>query len=287
MKKLMMVAVAAAAMMSAQAETKYWTGANGSSANDDGNWTGGKPGDGDDVILDSGSANMTWDINDVTLGSWTQDGYTGTVTFKTGKQNGAPTSGNNSVAVKGVLAEDGVTRVLKVTGGCKVATGKWTCQAQVSYGSSVAALTTREGTYQLIAEVGGDMTIGASAVLDVNSKGFLNGQGTSGGSANRNVGGAHGGYPAYTSKDNPSDTPPYGSFRNPVTIGSGGGLYAGSAGGGAIRLTVGGALTLAEGCLLDARGQYNSVNYNAAGGSVSITAGCRSFLNRGSHSHYG
>ena len=272
MKKLMMVAVAAAAMMSAQAETKYWTGANGSSANDDGNWTGGKPGDGDDVILDSGSANMTWDINDVTLGSWTQDGYTGTVTFKTGKQNGAPTSGNNSVAVKGVLAEDGVTRVLKVTGGCKVATGKWTCQAQVSYGSSVAALTTREGTYQLIAEVGGDMTIGASAVLDVNSKGFLSGQGTSGGSANRNVGGAHGGYPAYTSKDNPSNTPPYGSFRNPVTIGSGGGLYASSAGGGAIRLTVGGALTLAEGCLLDARGQYNSVNYNAAGGSVSITA---------------
>lgn len=68
----------------ASAATRMWTGGGDDAlASTDANWQEGtRPQDGDDIVLNSGAAAMTWDLN-ITVASWTQDGYTGTVTFDT------------------------------------------------------------------------------------------------------------------------------------------------------------------------------------------------------------
>ena len=77
--------LAVVAALSGWAEDKTWVGGTSSLASEDANWQGGaKPESGDNVVM-SGTVDMTWDLDEVTVGDWTQVGYTGTVTFETGE----------------------------------------------------------------------------------------------------------------------------------------------------------------------------------------------------------
>ena len=96
---------------------KYWTGAAGANASTAGSWcddaeltvvSTAAPTNGDDIHLTSGTAAMTWNLN-IYVNSWEQNGYTGTVTFKTGKKNGT------SQTLNGYTEDSGETRILKVT----------------------------------------------------------------------------------------------------------------------------------------------------------------------------
>lgn len=97
---LLLLAVSIFCAATASAATLYWKGAG--NANAVANWcadaeltvaAAALPADGDDIILGAGAGNMTWNLNDVTPGSWTQTAdYVGTVTFYTGRRNGIPTS---------------------------------------------------------------------------------------------------------------------------------------------------------------------------------------------------
>ena len=113
---------------------KYWTGAAGANASVSGSWcddaalsvvSTAAPQDGDDIHLTSGTAAMTWNLN-IYVNSWEQNGYTGTVTFKTGKKNGT------SQTLNGYTEDSGETRILKVTGDIIVNSGTWTGTAQPS-----------------------------------------------------------------------------------------------------------------------------------------------------------
>lgn len=126
--------------------------------------------------------------------------------------------------------------------------------------------------------IGGDCRIEAGSTASANGLGFPNGTGPGAGQPSTNggiggTGGAHGG--------NGAGSPPfaggiaYGSFDAPVTLGSGGGGYVGNAGGtggGAVRLSVGGALTV-DGSITAHGSAGASSSGSGAGGSVYLTCG--------------
>ena len=263
-----------AAAVVAQDETLYWKGTSASAkvatnwCTDEGLTTAASaaPQTGDNIVFVAASGNMTWDLNDVELASWTQQaGYAGTVTFKTGKQNGVATA---TASICGWTDDDGETRILKITGDCVLLGGTWTHTAQPSIGSTTAAWKTGEGVYRLIAAVGGDMTLGDGAKIDVTARGFAAGQGP--GAPGVQAGASHGGCGGYWMES--SVVPGYGSFRSPITIGSGADRSAG-AGGGSVQLTVGGNLSLAATSQILANGKEQVGVYPPSGGSVFIVAG--------------
>ena len=158
-------AVAALSPFSAQAIT--WTGGGGTALASNGdNWEGGMaPGAGDAVVLAaSSSSNMTWDL-DVAVGSWTQDGYTGTVTIAT------------------LFGASGFTNLV-ITGNCKLNSGTWTHRDNSS-----------AETYRLRVTVGSNMTVGAAARISTTGRGYDVGKGP--GTPTSAYGGA-GQYIAYT-----------------------------------------------------------------------------------------
>ena len=261
------------AAVAARAGTLYWKGPGNASAA--ANWyadetletaAGVLPQTDDGIVFVAASRDMTWDVNDVALASWTQQaGYAGTVTFKTGKQNGTTT------AINGWTDDNGETRILKITGDCVLLGGTWTHTGQPSIDSKTAAWTTGEGVYQLIADVGGNMTLGDGAVITTTGRGFAKGQGP--GTIGGGQGGAsHGGNGGYKS-DASIVKPCYGVYSRPITQGSGGcSSYDGTIGGGVVRLTVGGKLTLSSTSVIRSDGK-ESTYYPAAGGTVSLIAG--------------
>ena len=268
------VCAAVAAAVSAQGETLYWKGVT-ASAKTASNWctdegltaaASAAPTTGDSVVFVAASGDMTWDINDVALASWTQQtGYVGTVTFKTGRQNEVPTK---TATVYGYDVDG--TKVLKITGDCTLNSGIWTHDAQPSLSSSTEAWKNGRGVYALIVQVDGDMTLGDAAKIDVTARGFLKGQGP--GKPGGQAGASHGGWGGCW--NSAACVPCYGSFRHPVTLGSGGNSEeAASAGGGAVRLTVAGTLTLSATSEITANGQEPASYYPASGGSIWITAG--------------
>ncbi|MCE2654518.1 MAG: hypothetical protein LW650_14030 [Planctomycetaceae bacterium] len=133
--------------------------------------------------------------------------------------------------------------------------------------------------------IAGDLTITGSLVssvnrIDVTARGFGSGQGPGAGTASTNsgsgaAGGGHGG------RGSPATSFPgggcYGEAFAPRTFGSGGGRFLndsspGGAGGGAVRLEVGGAATV-NGLISAGGGGGTAPGGNGAGGSVWLSAG--------------
>ncbi len=244
-----LVAVIAALACASFGGTKVWTGlgANAKASTAD-NWEAeagqdpAAPVAGDAVVFDATGRDhpCTWDL-DIPLASWTQDGYTNVVTIQT------------------VYSSSGFD-CLEITGDVVLNSGIWTHTANSS-----------AETYRLRVDVGGDMTIGPNAAIDLSKKGYAVAKGP--GYAGSTTGGAHGGQ---STGSHGSESRCYGSIASPVNIGSGGSKYE-SQGGGALRLTVAGVLThngsiRADGRTYLANGTL-ATYYGAAGGSVWITAG--------------
>lgn len=134
--------------------------------------------------------------------------------------------------------------------------------------------------YHLDMTVTGNLTIEDGARIDVSFRGFLQGMGPGAAvtaPAEERRGGSHGGRGAGIDPDYFSDT--YGSFLEPMTLGSGGqgqwnhgndlGFYRG---GGAARIAVGG-LTQVDGNILARGGNMSNWSVPASGGSIWLTTG--------------
>ena len=120
-----------------------------------------------------------------------------------------------------------------------------------------------------------DATIDSTSKIDASIKGYGSGTG-SGKGVTGVVNGGGGGYGGIGGKgsDGTAGGPTYGSMSEPVDLGSGGGPnnyawenYPGGAGGGAIRLTVAGTLTLNGRASADGGNGQGAHGYGGGGGS--------------------
>jgi hypothetical protein len=123
----------------------------------------------------------------------------------------------------------------------------------------------------------GDVTIDAGSSVSATGRGFpgTQGPGAGGNSNNNAVGAAGGGYggPGGAASPFPGGIA-YGSLTAPTDFGSGGGSYVGNpagAGGGAVRLSVGGTLTN-NGTITAAGAAGPSASGGGSGGSVWLSA---------------
>ena len=267
MKRIVLsVCAGFAAAVVAQDETLYWKGTS-ASAKVATNWctdegltatASAAPQNGDSVVFVAASGNMTWDLDDVALASWTQrEGYAGTVTFSTGKKNGV------AATLNGWTDDDGETRILKLSGDCVLLGGTWTHTGQPkTMGASTAAVKDGLGVYRIILEAGGNVQIGANATIDCNNKGFGKNGGPDGGTGCASHGGCGS---VWTS--NYRTMKCYGSIRQPVTLGSGGSF---DGGGGAVRISCKGSLTV-DGTI-SVTGNNTTDWHTGAGGSIWLTA---------------
>jgi hypothetical protein len=128
------------------AETRIWGGGGTNNlASTTNNWVGGvAPVAGNAIVLDATTnKNMTWDMN-IPLSSWTQAGYTGTVTVAT------------------IYGATGFTN-FNIAGDCVISNGVWTQIANpaVNYESN-----------RLCATIGGNLTVGMDASINVTGKGY-------------------------------------------------------------------------------------------------------------------
>lgn len=194
----------------------------------------------DEIVVASG--NLTWGATmPPKVKSWTQTG--GTVTFQT------------------VFPGQGDFQLFEVTGDVSLTGGTWT--------------HTKNGNteqYRLCAKVGGNFTIGTDAQVSAYGKGFNNkGWGGPVAGSSGTYGRAHGGRGYHQNKHK---TVCYGSVVEPERIGSG--MCAQLAAGGAIRIVVGGTLTVngsvdADGDEYQSNGSLYSY-WSGTGGSVWLTA---------------
>lgn len=123
---------------------------------------------------------------------------------------------------------------------------------------------------RLDVDIAGNLTVESGGAIQAYRAGYAGKSGP--GSLEGVAGGSHGGRGSTTTTPavDPSAYPPtYGSVHEPVNMGSGGRASGLSfAGGGAIKLTVGGATTIEDGGSISANG-----GTAAAGGSVWLTTG--------------
>ncbi len=137
-----------------------------------------------------------------------------------------------------------------------------------------ATLTHTSGseTYRLSMSVGGDLTINPGGAIDVEAQGYTAGTGP--GVGNGRGGAGHGGQggKGFTSSIHGTT---YGSITNPVRHGSSSSYSLKPAGGGAIILTVGGALTNNGVISADGEDAENASDRGGggAGGSINLTLG--------------
>ncbi len=227
------------------ADTKTWCGlgANGN-ATTEANWTEGALMQGDDIVLnDTTNKNLLWNTN-LTVSSWTQIGYAGTVTVAT--------------------VYSGTFTNLSITGHCIISNGTWT--------HTVNGATE---TYRLSVSVGGDLIVGPAAKIDVSWKGYQAGAGPSyaRGTGDPNLQApSHGGQGSVGSGALPLNKT-YGSLVAPINLGCGAfdNNTGDSHGGGAVLMTVLGTTTL-DGQMLAQGGPRNGSN-SGAGGSIYLTTG--------------
>ncbi len=244
----------------------HWTGAGADAlASNPQNWQEGTiPEDLAAVIFDAAGNGhpCTWDL-DIPLQSWTQNGYTETVTFQT------------------VYNANGFSRLL-IVGNCTLASGKWTHLPN----------TGNSNVYRLKVDVGGDMTIGPDAVIDVVGKGYMTHYepfGVAKTSANEGASYGGRGFPNGT-----ISTEPYGCYYAPEDPGNCGTWNNTSnrngAGGGVATLTIGGHLVHNGLINANANPPHNG-HYGGSGGSVYIVAGAMNgtgrITSRGADSNYG
>lgn len=291
MKRPYLFLLAAGLAATSQAETKKWLGTDSTSptlASVDANWDpSGAPSATDDVVLTDGSNPLVWDLAHG-VGSWTQSGYSGTVTFRTGRDR---TVGNAQVSAVGEEDADG-EKWFVVTGDITLNGGTWTHEAQPSFKQTDAAWTDGRGLYSLLVKCGGAFTLGSGAKVDLDGQGY---RGTrfdnsvtppeGPGAGAWKYGASHGGRGATYRTSNVAQSIPlhcYGSVKRPVTLGSGGAGDAGSKavgsdGGGTLRLEVAGKATIdgsisASGKAVP-RLDWTKCYYSSAGGSVFVKAG--------------
>lgn len=190
----------------------------------------------DEIVIESGT--LTWDASlPQTVAGWTQSA--GTITFDTGLEE---------FAVAGDITLNG---------------GEWTHAANPSMDSGAAAWKNGRGTKQLIIRCGGDFTIGATAAVHGDEKGFMADQGPGCQVADYSQGSAHG------SSGNGDGNKCYGSLFEPITIGSGGRQ---GCGGGAVRITCAKTLTVDGRLSADARAPVNADTWGlGSGGSIYIS----------------
>ena len=224
--------------------TWHWTGAGANAlASTPANWAEGTaPTELASVVFDEQGEGKpcTWDL-DIPLQSWLQTNYTSTVTFRT------------------VYAENGFSK-LRILGDCALHSGKWTHLAN--------GTTYRQ--YRLYASVGGNMTIGTNATIDVSSLGYTKQYRVSDGAfvGVTFCGGTYCGYGRWNSgTPHANGIEPYGSITAPEDPGSAG---ANTCGGGVLRLDVAGALSF-NGTILS-NGKLHDY-YTGSGGSVYLRAG--------------
>ena len=246
---------------SLSAATRYWTGEGTDAlASNAANWLSdksnslstGAPETGDDVVLDDGSVAMTWDagMKDVKPASWTQDGYTGTVTFET------------------VFDTEGFY-FAEITGNVVLNTGTWT-----HLGNGSTAVN------RLYVKCGGDFTLGADGVITADGLGYgprmnvdstlLNLHGLPW--VNSSQGGSYGGHGGLGGGATTNFT--YGCYYAPEDLGNAGrgGDTIIVYGGGAIRIDVTGSFTH-NGSISANSYVTTSSHYGGAGGSIFINAG--------------
>ncbi len=258
--KNIVAALALSFAIAASAAEKHWLGTDTSNptlASVAANWDpAGAPTAEDDVVLGAGSNNnpMTWDL-DNGVASWTQSDYTGTVTFMTGTSYG-------SYTCYGVTQADG-SKALEISGNLTLSSGIWTHETTPSMTPAMKNENLYKkgfGIYRLIVKVGGNCTIGASASINTDGKGF--GQD---GPGYGNSCASHGGFGGYNYTSTTAPNVIYGSVKSPISLGTG----RTTKGGGSIILSVVGLLTL-DGTI-SAIGPRNGV-YPGSGGSIWITA---------------
>ncbi len=213
--------------------TNVWSGGGTNAlASNPTNWVAGTiPVAGDAVLLDSTTnKNMTWDLN-IPIQSWTQVGYTGTVTMAT------------------VYGTSGFTN-FNILGDCVISNGIW-----IHSGPQATEVN------RLKVTIGGNLTIGTNASINVSSKGYgyKLGPGKGGDFQSGSYGGRGVGSPGIC----------YGSIVAPTNLGSG--AYNGY-GGGAILLQVGGILCN-DGWIRADGGSEGGNGATASGGSIWLNAG--------------
>ncbi len=229
------------------------------------NWSKGMPSASDPATLeilvsgDYSSSDMEWNPTAAnglatTAASWTQTAnYLGTVTFDTEFPDYA-----------------GATFTLfTVTGDCDILGGAWSCRGNYNnYGVSSAAMETSRTSRRwcLNIAVGGAMSVADGAALTATGKGY----GYTSGSAN--LAPAYGGY-AYG-----GTTIPYGSIEQPFDPGLGclsqndQRKTLSGIGGGAIKLTITGSLTLDGSIVSLGTIDQNVVRSSGSGGSIWVAA---------------
>ena len=237
----------------AAAAGNLWTGAVSELASVAGNWAKGHvPSANETVYLvaeTAARATMQWDLTNATVGGWTQIG--GRATF-----HGSP---SNALTIAGSAALSG--------------DATWTHDGPAD-----------EPVAMLNVAVGGDLSIGAGATIQAGtgsdvgrylSRGYTREHGPG---YDREAGGTHAGDGGHLPLANVASFVSYGSIIDPLTHGSGGwGDSANYAGGGVVKLAVGGTLTV-DGAI-QSRGFGYPLNTEAyiggsgSGGSVNLTAG--------------
>ena len=178
-------------------------------------------------------------------------------------------------AVNGPLTIDGGSVLLLLPVGVQVA-GNVSLTTNSAIRPFAAPLATDASQPNLLLTVAGNLTEDANSAISATGYGYGGGAGPGAGTTASvyGGGGGYGGNGANYSTATGGGT--YGSLTAPLDLGSGGGLGAyngGGAGGGSIRLIVGGTLQL-DGSLA-ASGAVTSQPYGGggSGGSVYVTAG--------------
>ena len=233
-----------------------WIATSNSLASIGSNWSAGvAPTSADNILFDGdfSTANCEWDAP-ATVASWTQTSdYTGTVTFDTE----FPTYANATFPL------------FTITGNCEIVGGKWSCRGNYNnFGVTVDPMNTSATSKRwcLNVSVGGAMMIASGASVTVTGRGY--GYPSSNSGASQAYGGyAHGG-----------TTTPYGSITEPFDPGKGA-ISQGdqkkkisAIGGGAVKLTVAGNLTLNGSIVALGTVDKNVVRSGGTGGSIWISA---------------
>lgn len=240
------------------ANARTWTGADTTTlASAPSNWWPvAAPAAGNHIIFDATSTReCSWNV-DVPLGSWRQeagyvDSYSGLEGYK----------GHVWILTK--FPGQGSFTNLTITGDASLLDGAW---AHVPNSGDTGAID------RLSVSVGGDFLLNTAAVINVTGRGFAAGRGPGAGNnilrngSGIGLGASYGGRGANGAAITPSRC--YGSATAPIDLGSG--AYV--AGGGSVRLSVGGHATLLSSILAVPTGAASSFP-GATGGSIWLTAG--------------
>lgn len=213
------------------------------------------------ILVDGSYSNhkLIWDANSSsdlaqTVTSWMQSGgYTGTVEFNTEFPGYAGAS----------------FTLFTVTRDCEILSGKWTCRGNYNnYGAATESATAKlaAGHWCLNVAVGGSLTVGVGASIDVTGKGF--------GHPGTQTSPCYGGY----SFGPTQSCAPYGSVTEPFDLGMGARSQGdqnskrSAIGGGALKLTVSGNVTVDGGILALGNIDLNVPRSGGTGGSIWIDA---------------